>query len=56
MRQKDKFWEYANNLDQRFKCKFCQKKYPSGISRVKSHLFGQTGRDIMVCSSVSDEI
>jgi len=56
MRQRDKFWEYADNLDRRFKCKFCQKEYPGGISRVKSHLSGQTGRDIMVCPSVPDEV
>ena len=40
MRQSDKFWEYADNLDRQFKCKFCQKEYLGGISRVKSYLSG----------------
>ena len=56
MRQRDKFWEYADNVDRQFKCQFCQKEYPGGIFRVKSHLSGQTGRDIMVCQSVPDEV
>ena len=55
MRQRDKFWEYVDNLDRRFKCKFCQKEYSGGIFRVKSHLSAQTGRDI-VCPSVLDEV
>ncbi|XP_043704088.1 uncharacterized protein LOC122654171 isoform X2 [Telopea speciosissima] len=56
VRRKDRFWEYAEDLKGRFLCKFCQKEYPGGIARVKSHLSQQRGRDIAICDKVSDDV
>ncbi|KAL5710007.1 hypothetical protein ACHQM5_020622 [Ranunculus cassubicifolius] len=56
VRQKDKFWEYAEDLKGRFLCKFCQKNYSGGIARVKSHLSRLQGRDIAICNSVPEDV
>ena len=57
MRKKDKLWEYVEKLDgNRFKCKFCDRNFPGGITRVKSHFAGVQGRDIEVCSKVSEDV
>ncbi|MCL7042340.1 hypothetical protein MKW94_002287 [Papaver nudicaule] len=56
VRRKDSFWEYAEELKGRFRCKFCHKDYPGGIARVKSHLSRQPGRDIAICNSVPDDV
>ncbi|OVA01679.1 zinc finger protein [Macleaya cordata] len=56
VRRKDHFWEYAEELKGRFRCKFCHKDYPGGIARVKSHLSRQPGRDIAICNSVPDDV
>ena len=41
MRKKDKLWEYVEKLDgsheTHFKCKFCDRNFPGGITIVKSH-------------------
>ncbi|KAI3908421.1 hypothetical protein MKW92_025562, partial [Papaver armeniacum] len=52
----DKFWEYAEKVGQRFKCKFCKKDFPGGAARVKSHLSGIKGRDIASCLPVPEEV
>lgn len=56
VRQKDQFWEYAEDQKGRFICKFCQKSYSGGIARVKSHLSRLQGRDIAICNSVPDDV
>ncbi|PIA25726.1 hypothetical protein AQUCO_10800016v1 [Aquilegia coerulea] len=56
VRQKDQFWEYADDLKGRFLCKFCQKNYSGGIARVKSHLSRLQGRDIAICNSVPEDV
>ncbi|XP_026385177.1 uncharacterized protein LOC113280814 [Papaver somniferum] len=53
---KDKFWEYAEKLNNRFKCKYCKRDFPGGVARVKSHLSGIKGRDIAVCAQVPEEV
>ena len=32
-RKEDQFWEHAEKLNGRFKCKFCKNEYPGGASR-----------------------
>ncbi|KAL4599900.1 hypothetical protein ACB092_11G160000 [Castanea dentata] len=49
VRKKDPFWEYAKDLKNgRILCKFCQKEFSGGISRIKSHLSGIRGRDVEI--------
>ncbi|KAF9610971.1 hypothetical protein IFM89_026251 [Coptis chinensis] len=56
MRQRDPFWEYAEDFKGRFVCKFCQKNYPGGIARVKSHLSKLPGRDVAMCTKVPHDV
>ncbi|XP_026442370.1 uncharacterized protein LOC113341868 [Papaver somniferum] len=53
---KDKFWEYAEKLNNRFKCKYCKRDFTGGITRVKSYLSCIKGRDIAVCAQVPEEV
>ena len=39
-----------------FLCKFCQKEFFGGISRIKSHLSGIRGRDIEICLQVPIDV
>ncbi|KAI3869211.1 hypothetical protein MKX03_021437, partial [Papaver bracteatum] len=56
MKPLDKFWEYANQTGKRFRCKFCKNDFAGGITRVKSHLSGIKGRDIVVCPLVPEDV
>ncbi|KAF5186430.1 hypothetical protein FRX31_023982 [Thalictrum thalictroides] len=56
MKKKDKFWDYAEELKGRFLCKFCQKHFPGGVARLKSHLSKQTGRDNAICEKVTEDV
>ncbi|KAL5731953.1 hypothetical protein ACHQM5_004627 [Ranunculus cassubicifolius] len=56
MKRKDKFWEYAEDKNGHFSCKFCHKEFPGGASRIKSHLSKLTGRDIAVCEKVTEDV
>lgn len=51
-RKRDRFWDYAVYLGGRFKCRFCERDFPGGVSRVKSHLSGLRGQDIAACNVV----
>jgi hypothetical protein len=55
-REKEKFWEYVEDLNGRFLCKFCGRHFSGGITRIKSHLSGLKGRDIEVCTKVPHEV
>uniref|UniRef100_A0A7N2MTY1 Uncharacterized protein n=1 Tax=Quercus lobata TaxID=97700 RepID=A0A7N2MTY1_QUELO len=55
-RKKDQFWEYAKEEDGHFICKFCERKYPGGASRIKSHLAKVKGRDIDICTKVTEDV
>ncbi|KAI6668714.1 hypothetical protein NL676_007248 [Syzygium grande] len=55
-RKRDRFWEYAEQLSGRFKCKFCRRDFPGGIPRVKSHLACVPGRDIATCTEVPKDV
>ena len=57
VRERDSFWEYAEDLkNDRFLCKFCQKDFAGGISRIKSHLSGIRGHDVEICLQVPVEV
>ncbi|XP_031386837.1 uncharacterized protein LOC116200201 isoform X2 [Punica granatum] len=55
-RKKDRFWEYAERLNGRFKCNFCRRDFAGGAPRVKSHLSGIKGRDIDICTKVPKDV
>ena len=55
-RKRDRFWDYAEDLKGRFKCNFCKHEFPRGASRIKSHLAGVKGRDIVICDVVSEDV
>ena len=56
VRKKDRFWEHAEDLNGRFKCKFCERDFAGGASRIKCHLAGVKGHDIDICTKVSKEV
>ena len=55
-RGKDQIWKHAEKRNGRFQCKFCNKEFPGGATRIKSHLAGLKGHDIAICNSVSEEV
>lgn len=56
-RKRDQFWDYAEQrLDGRFKCKFCHGDFSGGATRIKSHLAGVSGHNIVACVAVSQEV
>ncbi|XP_042479732.1 uncharacterized protein LOC122060684 [Macadamia integrifolia] len=56
-RQKEKFWQHAEQLDSsHFKCKFCEKQVYGGVTRLKYHLAKVSGHDVASCEKVSDDV
>ena len=55
-RKRDHFWDHAYDLNGHFKCKYCERRFPGGASRIKSHLAGVKGRDIVICEVVPDDV
>ncbi|XP_023899170.1 putative disease resistance protein RGA3 isoform X1 [Quercus suber] len=55
-RKRDRFWDYAEELKGRFKCNYCKREFPGGASRIKSHLAGVKGRDIVICDVVPEHV
>ena len=55
-RKRDRFWDHAEDLKSRFKCKYCKREFPGGASRIKSHLAGVKGRDIVICDEVPGDV
>lgn len=56
-RKRDQFWDYAEQrLDGRFKCNFCRGDFSGGATRIKAHLAGVSGHDIVACAAVSQEV
>jgi hypothetical protein len=55
-RKRDQFWDHVEDLNGRFKCNYCERYYPGGASRIKSHLAGIQGRDIVICQSVPKDV
>ncbi|XP_043714515.1 uncharacterized protein LOC122662873 [Telopea speciosissima] len=56
VKQRDQLWKYVEDLKGRFKCKFYNKEYAGGISRVKYHLACLKGNDVGICSNVPDDV
>ncbi|KAF9602264.1 hypothetical protein IFM89_026349 [Coptis chinensis] len=56
VRKKDPFWKYAQDKNKHFISKFCEKIFPSGASRLKSHLSRQIGRAITPCTNVPKDV
>ena len=56
VRKKDRIWEYVKESNGRFMCKFCERDFPGGASRIKSHLAGVRGRDIDLCIEVPKDV
>ena len=55
-RQRDQFWDYAEKLDDRFKCNYCGRDFSGGASRIKAHLAGVQGHDIKACDAVTPDV
>ncbi|KAK7844588.1 putative thiol methyltransferase 2 [Quercus suber] len=55
-RKRDRFWDYAEDLKGHFKCNYCKREFPGGASRIKSHLAGVKGRDILICDVVPEDV
>ena len=55
-RKRDRFWDYAEELDGGFKCKSCERVSSGGATRIKSHLAGVSGHDIAACEKVPVDI
>ena len=56
VRKKDRFWQYVEESNGRFKCNFCERDFAVGAPRIKSHLAGVKGRDIDLCTKVPEDI
>ena len=55
-RQRDQFWEHAKKENGRFKCNYCEQDFSGGASRIKSHLAGVRGHDIVACNAVPQDV
>lgn len=55
-RNRDHFWEYVEELNGRFTCKFCERDFAGGAPRIKAYLAGVIGRDIDVCTKVPEDV
>ncbi|KAK3430799.1 hypothetical protein EUGRSUZ_E02343 [Eucalyptus grandis] len=56
VRKRDRFWDYVELLDGKFKCKFCDREFAGGVPRVKSHLSGIKGHGIDICTKVPEDV
>ncbi|GMY24585.1 Calmodulin-binding protein [Fagus crenata] len=56
VRKKDRFWEYVEESNGGFMCNFCKREFAGGASRIKSHLAGVKGRDIVLCTEVPKDV
>ena len=55
-KKRDQFWDHVEELKGRFKCNYCKCEFPGGASRIKSHLAGVKGRDIVICDVVPKNV
>ena len=56
VRKKDRFWEFVEEVNGRFKCKFCECVFAGGATRIKYHLAGAKGHDINICTKVPKDV
>ena len=52
IRKKNRFWEYVEELNGCFKCKFCECNFAGGTTRIKAHLARVKGHDIDICKKL----
>ena len=55
-KERDQFWAYAEKVNGRFKCIYCKQNFAGGASRIKSHLAGVPGHDIVACNAVPQDV
>ena len=55
-RKRDQIWEYDEELSGHFKCKFFERNFAGGASRIKLHLVGLKGHDIDICKNVTEDV
>ena len=48
-RSKDWFWEFVEDLNGCFECKFCGRNFAMSATRIKAHLARYRGRDTEIC-------
>ena len=53
-RGRDPFWAHAEKVNGclKFKCIYCKRDFAGGSSRIKAHLAGVSGHDIVACNAV----
>ncbi|KAL4631766.1 hypothetical protein ACB092_04G002100 [Castanea dentata] len=54
----DPFWVHAEKVNGglKFKCNHCQRVLSGGASRIKAHLAGVSGHDIVACDAVPPDV
>ncbi|KAF3944272.1 hypothetical protein CMV_029242 [Castanea mollissima] len=54
----DPFWVHAEKVNGglKFKCNHCQGVFSGGASRIKAHLAGVSGHDIVACDAVPPDV
>ncbi|XP_075661640.1 putative disease resistance protein RGA4 [Castanea sativa] len=54
----DPFWVHAEKVNGglKFKCNHCQRVFSGGASRIKAHLAGVSGHDIVACDAVPPDV
>ncbi|XP_075661639.1 putative disease resistance protein RGA4 [Castanea sativa] len=54
----DPFWAHAEKVNGglKFKCNYCQRDFSGGASRIKAHLAGVSGHDIVACDAVPPDV
>ena len=55
-KKRDQFWDHVEDLKGHFKCNYCKREFFGGASRIKSHLAGVKGRDIVICDVVPEDV
>ncbi|KAF3947412.1 hypothetical protein CMV_026450 [Castanea mollissima] len=57
-RGRDPFWAHAEKVNGclKFKCNYCKRDFAGGASRIKAHLAGVSGHDIVACNTVPPDV
>ncbi|KAF3957357.1 hypothetical protein CMV_017630 [Castanea mollissima] len=57
-RGRDPFWAHAEKVNGclKFKCNYCKRDFAGGASRIKAHLAGVSGHDIVACDAVPPDV
>ncbi|KAJ4827537.1 hypothetical protein Tsubulata_030880 [Turnera subulata] len=57
-RDRDPFWDHVEEVDGRWKCKYCEQRFSLkvSVSRIKSHLSGVSAQGVEVCRNAPAEV